>query len=182
MSSFQSLGELYRKALDLNLRYYGSLGKLTAEYLRDLSSTLASAQTAASESRKTTPPSGSRSGRASEAPRGSAPAVMVFEGEAGSTAIGVFLVGNSLAHEVSAPVTASPVIDETGRAVNLAFSFDPAVVTLRPGEQLLVRAMAVIDSSLEAGVRYRGELLIPELQGTKIPFIVRRGASSEGVI
>jgi len=179
MSSFQTLGELYRKALDLNLRYYGSLGKLTAEYLRDLSSTLASVQTAASESRKTTTASGART---AETPRGSAPAVMVFEGEAGSTAIGVFLVGNSLAHEVSAPVTASPVLDEAGRAVSLAFSFDPAVVTLRPGEQLLVRAMAVIDPALEAGVRYRGELLIPELQGTRIPFIVRRrAASDEGV-
>jgi hypothetical protein len=32
----------------------------------------------------------------------------------------------------------------------------------------------VIDSSLEPGVRYRGEFSIPELRGTRIPVIVKR--------
>jgi hypothetical protein len=173
MSSLRSFEELYRRALDLNLRYYASVGKLTADYFRELYSTVGNLQT----NPTTPPPPGSYTAappRPAEAPRGGVPAVMVFEGDAGSTALGVFLIGNSLDHEVSAPITASPIVDEAGKAVNITFSFDPAVVNLRPGEQLLVRATAVIDPALEIGVRHRGEFLIPELLGTRIPFVVRR--------
>ncbi len=180
MSSFRSLEELYRRALDLNLRYYASMGKLTADYLRELASAMGNVhETSAGQTRTAPPPpqagpSATSPQHAAEAPRPAAPAVMVFEGDAGSTAMGVFLIGNSLGREVSAPVSASTVIDETGRPVSIVFAFDPAVVNLRPGEQLLVRATAVIDPALEAGVRYSGEFLIPELLGTRIPFIVRR--------
>jgi hypothetical protein len=172
MSSFRTLEELYRRALDLNLRYYASVGKLTADYLRELASAVGTVQETPGGQARTAPPASTQA--SAEAPRASAPAVMVFEGDAGSTAMGVFLIGNSLTHEVSAPVTASPVVDETGKSAAVAFAFEPAVVNLRPGEQLLVRATAVIDPVLEAGSRYRGEFLIPELLGTRIPFIVRR--------
>jgi len=178
MSSFRSLEELYRRALDLNLRYYASMGKLTADYLRDITTAISNVQTTTStDQTRYAPPQPGPSTvppRPASAPRTGVPAVMVFEGDGGSTAMGVFLIGNSLDHEVSAPVTASPVVNDAGVAVNIAFAFDPAVVNLRPGEQLLVRATAVIDPVLEPGARYRGEFLIPELLGTRIPFVIRR--------
>jgi len=170
--------ELWRRALELNVRYYSSLGKLTVEYLSDLAGAL-SAQTAA--------PAASQPGpQATHAPPASAKpaaaeAVMMLEGEAGSTALGVFLVGNSFPNEVSATVTSSPMTDESGRPANVAFVFDPPVIALRPGEQLLVRVSAVIDPSLEPGVRYRGEFSIPELRGTRIPVIVKRRSTESKV-
>jgi hypothetical protein len=185
MATLRPLEELYRRAVDLNLRYYASVAKLTVDYLRDLSSAVSSAQkTSADTSSQTASTASSATPKSAtgQAATGAAPAIMVFEGEAGTSAVGVFLIGNSLAHEVTAPVTASPVIDEAGHTFNIAFSFDPAVINLRPGEQVLVRATALIDAGLEAGRRYRGELLIPELQGTRIPFIVRRRSADAGTI
>ena len=173
--SSRGFEELWRRALELNVRYYSSLGKLTVEYLSDLAGAL-SAQTAA----HTTASSAAQPGpQAAYAPPASAKpaaaeAVMMLEGEAGSTALGDFLVGNSFPNEVSAIVTSSPMTDESGRPANVAFVFDPPVVALRPGEQLLVRVSAVIDPSLEPGVRYRGEFSIPDLRGTRIPVIVKR--------
>ena len=173
--SSRGFEELFRRALELNVRYYTSLGKLTVEYLSDLAGAM-SAQTAGRTETQGAPPPGPQPAAAPQGPAKSAAAeaVMMLEGEAGSTALGVFLVGNSFPNEVSATVTASPMTDENGRAAKVAFVFDPPVIALRPGEQLLVRASAVIDSSLEPGVRYRGEFSIPELRGTRIPVIVKR--------
>ena len=180
--SSRGFEELFRRALELNVRYYTSLGKLTVEYLSDLAGAM-SAQTAGrTETRGAAAPGPQP---APAAPQGAkaaaAEAVMMLEGEAGSTALGVFLVGNSFPNEVSAIVTSSPMTDESGRPANVAFIFDPPVITLRPGEQLLVRVSAVIDPSLEPGVRYRGEFSIPDLRGTRIPVIVRRRSAEAKV-
>jgi hypothetical protein len=97
---------------------------------------------------------------------------------AGCTAVGVFLVENHLDHEVSARPVASVFVDSAGRQVRPEVKFDPEVVTLRGGEQLLVRVMAVIDETLEPDVRYQGEVTIPELTGTRISIVLRRPAVS----
>jgi hypothetical protein len=99
---------------------------------------------------------------------------MVLEGEAGSPALGVFLVVNHLGHEVSARVTASAFSDADGRSVQPSFIFDPDLIVLAPAEQVLVRVMLLIEDSLEPDVRYRGEFTIPELAGTHIPIVLRR--------
>jgi hypothetical protein len=177
MTDLRGLEELWRRALDLNLRYYSGLGKLTAEYLKEVVAVMSSAQPMGAQ------PAPSAAGpgtRAAEAPQpepaksAGTQAVMVLEGEAGSTALGVFLVGNSLPGEVSATITSSRIVDENDREGQATFVFNPSVITLRPGEQMLVRVSAVIDPSLEPGARYRGELSIPELGGTRVPLIVRR--------
>jgi hypothetical protein len=180
--SSRGFEELWRRALELNVRYYTSLGKLTVEYLSDLAGAM-SAQTAARTDAHTATPPGPQAGYAppAVAKPAAAEAVMMLEGEAGSTALGVFLVGNSFPNEVSATVTSSPMTDEGGRPAIVSFVFDPPVIALRPGEQLLVRVSAVIDPSLEPGVRYRGEFSIPELRGTRIPVIVKRRSTEAKV-
>jgi hypothetical protein len=180
--SSRGFEELWRKALELNVRYYTSLGKLTVEYLSDLAGAM-SAQTAARTETHGAAQPGPQAACAppAAAKPAAAEAVMMLEGEAGSTALGVFLVGNSFPNEVSATVSSSPMTDESGRPAKVAFVFDPPVIALRAGEQLLVRVSAVIDPSLEPGVRYRGEFSIPELRGTRIPVIVKRRSTEAKV-
>jgi hypothetical protein len=176
MANLPSLEELWRQSVELNIRYYSALGRLTTAYLKDLttlftdlreSTTQTQAQPAAAPSPSSNMP------QATAAPSQQA-GVMVLEGEAGGQALGVFLVANNLGHEVSAQVAASPFVDANGRTVEPLFRFDPEVVTLAPNEQLLVRVTTVIDTSLEPGVRYSGEFTIPELAGTRIPIVLRR--------
>ena len=71
---------------------------------------------------------------------------MVLEASAGEVALGVFLVENSLGQEVKAPVVASAFTDDKGRQLKPSLTFDPPIITLRPREQLLVRAQAQVTS------------------------------------
>jgi hypothetical protein len=122
--SSRGFEELWRKALELNVRYYTSLGKLTVEYLSDLAGAM-SAQTAARTETHGAAQPGPQAAYAppAAAKPAAAEAVMMLEGEAGSTALGVFLVGNSFPNEVSATVTASPMTDESGvRPKSLLYS------------------------------------------------------------
>ena len=175
MASLGSAEELWRRAFELNMRYYGALGRLTADYFRDFLGVLGDVRTSQGGQRP-------QPSAASAAPPPPAPekrsAVMVLEEEAGRGALGVFLVENHLDHEVSARPVVSAFVDSAGRQVRPAVKFDPEVVALRSGEQLLVRVIAVMDESLEPEVRYEGEVTIPELKGTRIPIVLRRRAKS----
>jgi hypothetical protein len=160
------IGEIIQRAMDLNLRYYGAVGQLAAEYVKDLIAAFSDAKrvsvdgvhsrVAASRSPEARPPS------------------LVLEAEAGNSAVGVFLVENQLSQDVHAQVIASAFTDPLGRSVRPALFFDPAAVTLGPSEQLLMRVSAMITDELEPGVRYHGELTIPALRGTRIPIVLRR--------
>src|SRR5947209_3648078 len=89
MATVRPLEELYRRAVDLNLRYYASVAKLTVDYVRDLSSAVSSAQkTSADTSSQTASAASSATPKSAsgQAAPGAAPAIMVFEGEAGSSA------------------------------------------------------------------------------------------------
>lgn len=167
MASSGLLEEAWRRAVDLNLRYYSAVGRLAADYLNELAATLGELRAAQSgTSAQATAPA--------KAPNQPATAIMVLEAEAGHAALGVFLVGNHLDHKVSARVVASAFVDSSGRELRPNLAFDPEVVTLEPNEQMIVRVMATIDETLEPAVSYRGELTIPELVGTKVPIVVRR--------
>jgi hypothetical protein len=192
MADLESLEKIWRQSLELNLRYYSTVGRLTVDYFKDLFAALSPLQAARSQPRPSTqpvvpapptPPASPASPPAMppampRSPAAAAPAqqagVMVLESEAGGQALGVFLVANNLGHEISAPVTASTFAAENGHTVQPAFIFDPAMVTLASGEQMLVRVVTVIDDSLVPEVRYRGEFTIPELAGTRIPIVLRR--------
>jgi hypothetical protein len=99
---------------------------------------------------------------------------MVLEAAAGDRALGVFLVENRLQSRVSAPIMASAFTDPEGREFRPGLVFEPEVVTLDPGEQLLVRVAALLDEPLLPEVDYRGELTIPGLSGSRVKLVLRQ--------
>ena len=163
--------DVLRRALEANLQYYAALGRLTVDYLEALGSIARQVELPARTLtfRQTAP--------ATPAPAPAPPAVTVLEAEAGGTAIGVFLVENLLTEKVSAPVSASAVAAPDGREVAVPLAFDPEVVVLEPGEQILVRVAARVDDRLEADVSYRAEVAVPGVIGTRVPIVVRRRAA-----
>ncbi|MCI0390636.1 MAG: hypothetical protein MOB07_17965 [Acidobacteria bacterium] len=191
MSNLGPLEDLLRRSMDAYMRYYGAVGQLTVDYMKDLMATWSQVRIpstpAVSFQTTTPPPAPTRSEEpsiASQPAPQSAPqsakqsiGVMVLEGDAGGGALGVFLVENHLGREVSARVTATGFTAPDGSEVHPALVFDPEVIALQPGEQLLVRVMAAIDDSLEPDVRYQGEFTVPELTGTRIPVVLRRRVS-----
>jgi hypothetical protein len=168
--------ETFKRAIDLNRRYYGSLGRATVDYLKELAAVLESVSAAADpEAGRAGPRTHETRGRDDPAPRAAKPApVLVLEAEAGATAVGVFLVENNLPHPINARPKATALVDGYDRQIQPAITFEPAELALQPGEQMLVRILAVIDAALEPNIRYRGELIVQELPGTRIPIVIRR--------
>ena len=101
---------------------------------------------------------------------------ILLEGEAGSTAVGFFVVENSLPHEISTPVEVSPLFAPDGRQIQSALRFDPGRISLGAGEQVVARVTAKISRRLSAGTRYQGEILVPGVAGARIPIVLRRKA------
>lgn len=168
--SSNAFDDVIRKAIDLNVRYYSSMGRLAVDYWRDLFAAMAEPVKAAVSSAQ----SRAASVEAESAPATSAkPAVMVMEAEAGSVAQGVFMVENHLNTEVDSTVVASFFKDPTGIAVQPAFAFDPPRVALKPQEQILVCVSTTIGPELEPDTRYAGEFAVPGLKGTSIPVVLR---------
>jgi hypothetical protein len=179
MSTLNSLEEIWRRSFDLNLRYYGAVGKLTADYVRDLASTFIEARKQQDASGSPTqpleppirPPSepvATTAGTAKSA------GTMVLEGISGSRVLGVFLVENHLDHPISARVVSSSFVSANGGEVSPTMVFDPEAVVLGAREQALVRVVVFIDETMAPEVRYLGQLTIPELMGTPIPVVLRR--------
>jgi hypothetical protein len=108
----------------------------------------------------------------------SAPA-LVLEAEAGKRAEGAFIVENLLSEGMSSPVVASVFASAEGRELRPRLAFEPEVVVLDAGEQVLVRVVATIDEALEPGVGYRGEVTVPGLVSRGLSMVVRRLESSE---
>ena len=178
MSTLSSLEEIWRRSLDLNLRYYGAVGKLTADYVRDLAATFIKANQ--QDASAPPAPSAQTTVRPPEAPAATQDGArqqagtMVLEGTSGSKVLGVFLVENHLDHPISARVVASSFISADGHEVSPTIVFDPESVSLGAREQALVRVLVFIDETMAPEVRYLGQLTIPELIGTRIPVVLRR--------
>jgi hypothetical protein len=178
MAEAGSGNDVLRRALEANLQYYTALGRLTVDYLEALGSIARQVEVPAKLGNRTITFRQSAPAPAAPAPAPPPPpAVMVLEAEGGGAAIGVFLVENLLAEKVSAPVSASAFSAPDGREVTLPLAFDPEVVVLEPGEQILVRVIAQVGEDLEADVSYRAELAVPGVIGTKVPIVARRRAS-----
>lgn len=168
--SSNAFDDVIRKAIDLNMRYYSSMGRIAVDYWRDLFAAMAEPVKAAVTSAQ----SNSTSAAPVSAPASSAkPAVMVLEAEAGSVAQGVFMVENHLNTEVDSTVVASFFKDPAGMAVQPTFAFDPPRVALKPHEQILVCVSTTIGSDLAPDTRYSGEFAVPGLKGTSIPVVLR---------
>ena len=101
----------------------------------------------------------------------------MIEAAAGRNGLGVFMVENTTGKKVSGPLGVSAFADEAGREVSPTVRFSPDVVSLEPGDQVLVQVVAGVDSTFEPGVRYGAEISIPELAAAGIPLVVRRRAA-----
>jgi len=172
--SSNSLDEVLRKAIDLNIRYYSTLGRLAADYMRELTTVMAEPMKSAVASSASAFQTSAAASPASAASAAPGPAVMVMEAEVGSVSIGVFLVENRLSSEVDSKVVASFFKEPSGGTIQPEIAFDPQRIVLKPGEQTLVRATCPITTDMETGARYSGEFAVPGLKGSTIPVILRR--------
>ena len=146
------------------LRYYARLGTLTL----DLAQTLVPALGELRPSLRLAPAPPAE-------PEAAAPGqTIVIEAAAGRSGLGVFMVENTTARTVSAPVGVSRFADPSGNEAKPKVRFSPEVIALDPGDQVLVQVAATVDRTLEPGVRYQAEISIPQLSGAAIPLVVRR--------
>jgi hypothetical protein len=171
MAEQPGLEQIWRRALEANARYYEALGQVTTDYLKALAGVLADVKLPTSLGGRDAAPVAPASAAPPPAP---APSAMVLEAPAGHTAVGAFMVQNRLGQRVAAPVVPSAFLDPSGAEVRPALAFEPDVVSLESGEQVLVRVTATIDDRLEPGVGYRGEVTVPGLSGDRIALVLRR--------
>jgi hypothetical protein len=168
MAEQPGLEQIWRRALEANARYYEALGQVTTDYLKALAGVLGEVKL---------PPASFAGRTAAPVPPAAAapaPSAMVLEAPAGQTAVGAFMVQNRLGQHVAAPVVTSAFLDASGAELRPALTFEPDVVSLESGEQVLVRVTAAIDERLEPGVGYRGEVTVPGLSGDRIALVLRR--------
>jgi hypothetical protein len=166
-----ALADVYWQALDAQIRYYRTVGRLTGSFARAL---FGNAPDVAPPLRVRERLFAGSSDVAVPALPEPSPAVIVLESEAGGYALGMFLVENSLPAKVSVPVEPSRFIDSEGREIRPRLRFDPGVITLKPGEQTLVKVAAAFDETFNAGVDYRGTVSIPRLSSKPIGVVLRR--------
>ena len=171
--SSNAIDDAVRKAIDLNVRFYSSLGRLTVDYWRELFTAVVEPIRATTPFAHAAAANPMRAAATSSDAAGSKPAAMVIEGEPGSVGVGVFLVENHFNTEIDSNVVASFFKDPSGFVVQPAFTFDPPRVVLKPGEQILVRVSTTISPELALGTRYTGEFVVPGLKGTAIPVVLR---------
>jgi len=171
------LEQVFRRALEANARYYEALGQVTTDYLKALVGVLGDVRLPASLGGRPAAPAAPPAPAAAPTP---APSAMVLEGAAGQTAVGAFMVQNRLGQPVAAPVVTSAFLDPSGVELRPALAFEPEVVSLEPGEQMLVRVTATIDQRLEPGVAYRGDVTIPGLSGDRVALVLRRRDEANG--
>ena len=164
------LSDTVRDAAEASLRYYGRMGGLALELAEALVPSLSGVRPAVV--RSSPPPTSAAT--AAESSRGQ---TIVIEAAAGRNGLGVFMVENTTGKKVSGPLGVSAFADESGREVSPTVRFSPDVVSLEPGDQVLVQVVAGVDSTFEPGVRYGAEISIPELAAAGIPLVVRRRAA-----
>ena len=168
---------MWRRVLQANLRYYEAVGRLSIDYVRAVAGAVGSLgaglpASAAAATRRAAPPVPSP-------PAGPSAPALVLEAEAGKRAEGAFIVENLLDEGMSSPVVASAFASEEGRELRPRLAFEPEVVVLDAGEQVLVRVVATIDEALETGVGYRGEVTVPGLVSRGLSIVVRRLESTK---
>ena len=169
------LTEAWLEAAGATLRYYRRLGGLTFAFAEALAPSLSGLRPTVRLSSEA--PSGAE--RPTKPAETSHDQTIVLEAAAGRSALGVFVVENTTARKASGPLGVSAFADSSGREVKPEVRFSPDVVSLEPGDQVLVQVAAAIDDTLEPGVRYGAEITIPKLSGARIPLVVRRrGAKS----
>lgn len=178
MSQPVQLTDVWRRSLEATVQFYSAMGKLAFDCLDTLLATAGNSNSKESPDGNR-PASVSVPREASSTTPNAAPVSMVLEGEVGRKALGVFLVENGFSRAVSASATATAFVDDDGNEINPTVEFQPSSITLEPGEQILVKVLASIEKDMPAGIRYRGEIGVPGLMGTRIPVVLGRTAEAK---
>jgi hypothetical protein len=148
--------DLFKGAVELNLRYTSTLLTLSKEYLREANVVLTNGTQPASSDRTETP-----TAAAARPP-------LLIVGRAGDIANGAFAINNPLEHEMNVRLL---VQGELGDSV---VRVEPAQLTLQPRESSIVRILAKIDNKLSVDRDHVGSVVAPGLSAQGIPYIVRR--------
>ncbi|MHC4953476.1 MAG: hypothetical protein ACYTGZ_06270 [Planctomycetota bacterium] len=167
MADTPNIGEILRRAALTNARFYAGLAELSVKYVQSLSEIFTGAQGTGAQG-----PAPDTGPVVDRPPQGSA--ALVLEGETGATARSFFLVENRLARAVTATPAASPLVDADGAEIDQTVAFEPAQVSLKPGEKIAVQVSVKIDRRLEAGKGYRGSITVPGLTDGAAGLVVRR--------
>jgi hypothetical protein len=169
------LSEIWRSALDANVRYYEAWGRAANEYLRELKDALKGYSPVVRLPTIQVPVATNAvvndHGRAAAVVSPSEPPatpVVVLEAAPGHVATGAVLVQNHLLHPVSAAVAARV----HGHDGSFELAVEPDRVELAPGEAAVVRVRTTIPED-GPPIDVRGELLVPELVGTTVGLVVR---------
>jgi hypothetical protein len=185
------LGPAFRAAMDAHARYVEAWGQLASRWMLDLAeasketrlprlrlSTASPIQTSAgsasTQAHASAAPAEPPSTPASASDATPAPAVLVLEGAAGDTVAAAFLVENILAHPVDGVVDVEPFEDPDGATVLAQLTFEPAGISLAPGERQLVRVSVALSPTLPANVDCRSTIRVQGVPGTTIPILIRR--------
>jgi hypothetical protein len=174
-----SIGDVWRRALDLNVRYYEAWGRVANEYVRDLGATLKNYSPSVRLPTITLPNVRATSGTtttslaAGSTPQPASMPLVLLEAAPGSVAEGAVLVENHLAHPVSAAIRA--VVDS-----DIDVVVEPDHVDLAPGESAVLRVSATLpQNDTSEVIEIRGELLVPELVGTAVRLLIRSRATAD---
>jgi len=194
MAEKTPLEEMVRKAFDMNLRYWETVGRATTDYVeaaaklwadapiswtpgvRDKgSSRWGSASSEASAASAASGQSASSSKSAAWEPA-EAPAtpVLLLEGRAGTEARAMVMISNDLDREAEAAVVASPLRGPDGRFIAADLRTEPTAVKLAPGARTSVTLVVGVTDAMEVGADYRGEINVPGLSTRGVPVVVRR--------
>jgi|HubBroStandDraft_5_1064220.scaffolds.fasta_scaffold92194_3 hypothetical protein len=167
------LEDAIKRAVDTNVQYYRTVGRVTVDYWRAVLALLSDVKLPIDLTKlkvgtptvtvTPTPPPAAASGIS-----------LSLEAALGEQAIGAFLVDNKLPRAISGPVSLSPFTDDQGRVVSPTATADPATVTLDPGGQKVVQIFVTIDQTLAVGVTYRAEATVTGLQGGRVQLVLRR--------
>jgi hypothetical protein len=167
MAEGRNINDMLRCAMETNFKFYGGLVDLTANYLKSIGIILS--ESPGQPFAEPQPPARPKPGTSA----------IVLEAEAGNKALGYFLIKNQLSRKVSAEVAASPIVDADGNSIDQQIHFEPSVLSLEPGENIVVQIIADINEQLEPGVAYRGTVSVPGLTESPAVIVVRRCYSAE---
>jgi hypothetical protein len=168
--------DVWRKAIDVNARYYKALGTAADAWLSELRDLGRGMQPTIRVPRITNTPSAGTRGEDGGSARTSGSDVrpiVVLEAAEGELVTAAVLVENHLPEPVNATVEADAFVDAAGRVVSVDIDVQPQTIDLAPGESAIVRVQAV--GTADAGP-YRSALRVPRLPGTEVPLVLRSRA------
>jgi hypothetical protein len=193
MAEKTPLEEMVRKAFDMNLRYWETVGRATTDYVeaaaklwadapiswtpgvRDRGSSRGGSASSGGSAWSTSSAAPASSSKASwESAEAPATPVLLLEGRAGTEARAMVMISNDLDREAEAAVVASPLRGPDGRFLAADLRTEPTAVKLAPGARTSVTLVVGVTDAMEVGADYRGEINVPGLSPRGVPVVVRR--------